>query len=249
MFIMVTPLCGGVFMVEPVIVSGAVAGAKVGGTIFTPFGKWTLIITSVFFAVLVVIGIFQSVEQKSLYPLFEQTILKIAGADSQLGSLVDRVEGSDRPLKPSSIVSKEFPPYIFFWCKIIFEVVTNLWFMYFFGWLLYLGFSSLNSSLVLRNIILTLVAYMVISMIVGMMMYNIALSGYCLPSDKVKNFGLQLSHSYPFSGSIKFFSHLFSKDLFFSVGSWMDSDLGRLIVDIPSSNVSVNVSGVAINGT
>lgn len=236
-------------MVEPVIVSGAVAGSKISGSIISPLGKWNLIIASVFFAVLIVVGIFQSVEQKSLLPLAENTVFKVLGADSQLGSLVDRVEGSDRPMKPSSLVSKEFPPYIFFWCKIVFEAVTNLWFIYFFGWLLYLGFSSLNSSLVLRNIILTLVSYMIISMIVGMMMYNMLLSGYCLPSDKVKNFNLQLSHSYPFSGTIKFFSHLFSKDLFFRVGSWMDSDLGRLIVDIPSGNVSLNVSGVAINGS
>ena len=120
------------FMVEPIIVSGAVAGAKVSSGFFlNPLGRVNLIITGVLFAVLIVVGIFQSVEQHSILPLLDNTVFKIVSADTQIGEAVDSLESSARPLKPSSVVSKEFPPYLWFLIKFWSSIIINLYFICF----------------------------------------------------------------------------------------------------------------------
>ena len=238
-------------MVEPIIVSGAVAGAKVSSGFFlNPLGRVNLIITGVLFAVLIVVGIFQSVEQHSILPLLDNTVFKIVSADTQIGEAVDSLESSARPLKPSSVVSKEFPPYLWFWIKFWSSIIINLYFIYFFLWLIYGFWYSMNSSLVARNVIFAIVSFLIISVFVGMIFYNMRLSGMCLPENKAVNFQTQMSNAYPLHGTIRLVQHTFNKDLFFKIGSWTtDNGFGQMISNIPSSNVSVNVSGVALNGT
>jgi hypothetical protein len=231
--------------------SGQIAsgGVKAGGFFASPLGRINLIITGIFMAFLIVMSIFQCIDQKSLFPLLDNTVFKVVGADAQLGQSIDELESSARPLHPTSIFSKQMPVWLWFWVKFWFEAIYDLWFIYFFCWLIYLFWYSLNNQSLDRNIIFTIITFLIISLFVGMIMYNMNLSGYCLPDDKLENFNLQMKHTYPLHGTIKFFSHWITKDLFYKVGSWTETSLGKMITSIPSSNVTNTALNISINTT
>jgi len=221
--------------------------AKTGSKFLSPLGKVNLIITGIFFVILIIAGIFQSIDQKSLLPLLENSLFKVAGADSQLGQSIDTLESSARPVHPTSFTSKAMPVWLWFWIKFWVSAIANLWFIYFFCWLIYLFWDSLNNSSLARNIIFTIITFLIISFFVGMIMYNMMLAGYCLPNDKVKNFNLQMKNTYPMHGTFKFFHHWINKDLFIKVGSWTDTELGKLVSDIPSSNETNTALNLSVN--
>jgi hypothetical protein len=155
--------------------------------------------------------------------------------------MVDDLSVSEPPVFDGFLV-KSFPSYLWFWFKFWFLIVCNVWFIYFFIWFLYWLFSLTNSSLILRNVLLALGTFILISLFIGMVMYNVRLSGVCLPDDRVKNFNHIIANSYPLHGMSKLVVRFVDKDLFYSIAGWSNSDFGKIIVNIPDPIPILNVS-------
>jgi hypothetical protein len=228
--------------IEQPVMSGAV---KTGGFFISPLGRTNLIITGVVFLILAFVGLSESFSQHSGYPFVSRALLPIIGADTQIGQMVDDLESSPRPVF-DSVVSKSFPAWLWFWLKFWFLIVANIWFIYFFCWLIYGFWYMMNTDLIARNIIFTIITFLILSLFIGMIMYNVRLSGLCLPDDRAKNFNLQMKNTFPLHGLTKFFVHFINKDLFYRVADWSATDFGRLVTNIPVSpnvmNDSINVS-------
>jgi hypothetical protein len=230
-------------------IDGAIGkGAMKGGGLLTPLGRTNLYITAVCFVFLIVAGIFESVDQKSVFPLIDRTLITTIGADSKVGEMVDTLESAPRPVHPTSITSKAFPVWLWFWCKWWFFLIVNFYLIYFFFWLLYILFKALNNESMIRNVLLAILTFTIISFIVGMMIYNMKLAGYCLPENKVQNFNSQVKNSYPFHGTVKFVHHFMTRDLFSRVSDWTDTGFSRMITNIPSRNESLQYYNASLEG-
>ena len=228
--------------------AGLRAGAiQTGGFFLSPLGRINLIVTGIFFIFLIITGAMQSVEQKSVYPLLDNTVFKIIGADTKLSNAVDLLESSERP-RASSVLSREFPAVVWFWVKFVFEVVSNLWFMYFFCWLIYGFWRAMNQESLIRNIVLTAVTFVLIALFVGMIMYHVSISGKCLVPEKGKVFNALMENSYPLHGTIKFFTHFINGNLANRVVAFGDTSLGRATFNVPDSpniyNVTTNTTAI-----
>lgn len=220
------------------------AVAKGGLFALNPFSKITFIITAILFLCLGVIGTIESFQVGSVYPLLDKTIFKVVSADFQIGSAVDSLESSPRPIHPSSMFSKAFPTWLLFWCVWWFGIIADIFFIYFFIFLIYFCWSLTDDGLILRNAIFTTITFIIISMFVGMIFFNLSLAGTYVPSGKTKIFNTQMSHIYPFHGIIKLITHFITKDLFYRVDEFANSPFGQVINYIPNSgiNMSNNVS-------
>ena len=238
--------------VEEPVISGA---AKVGGFFISPLGRTNLIITGILFIILLGSAIAQSVQQRSFYPVVDATVLKIIGADSQLGMLVDNLELSPHPMYSSNVFSTQFVSWLWFWTKFWFSAITDMWFIYFVIWLLYGGFMFLHSDSKALALSLALVSFIVLTILSGMIIYNLALAGKCLVPDQMTNFNAQMVNVYPMHGTLKFFDHFITGQLFREVASWTQTGLGQAVSNIPlsvnTSQVvnSTNISAVILNGT
>lgn len=227
-----------------VLSTEAMAGASKGvGFFASPLGKLNLILAGFFFVVLIINGISESIQTNSIYPLFRNTLEKVVGADTHLGQSVDALESGARPVKPASIVSKAMPKNVWFWIKFYFNVVTDLFFIYFFCWLVYGFWNAMDNQSLIKNIILTVASFLLISLFVGMVLFFMSLHGKTLPDNEVKCFNLIIKQTYPLHGTIKFFAHFINGDLFHKLGTWMDTDLGQAITGIPQNyNSSSNIT-------
>jgi len=237
-------LCGVKRMgLETPVVQGAVESV---GFFATPFGKVNLYITACLFIVLIIVGLSQSVEQHNLYPLADNTVLKLVGADSQIGQSIDELESAPRPATTSGLWFKTFPAVLWFWIKFVFTIVANVWFMWFFAYGLYQCFQMISNTSQLRSIILAGVTFAVIAILTGMIIYNLSLAGKCLVNDRAKNFNAQMANAYPLHGIVKLAVHIFNKDLFNKVADWTQTGLGQAISNIPSApdllNNSINIT-------
>lgn len=232
---------------EQPIISGASKGA---GFFISPLGRVNLIVTAVVFLFLAFVGVSESFEQHSGYPFFEKALLPIIGADTSISIMVDDLNTNPTP-SFDGYVSKSFPSYLWFWIKFWFVAICNLWFIYFFIWLLYGCWSLTNNSLMLRNVLLAVGSFILISLFIGMVMYNVRLSGICLPDSKSENFNHLLANSYPLNGVSKLVVRFVDRDLFNRIVGWSNSGFGKIVTSIPNSpnilNDTLNVSGVSPN--
>lgn len=231
--------------IEEPIVGGV---SKSAGFLASPVGKINVAVTSILLIILVIVGISESVEQHSLYPIFDRTFVKIISADNQISHDIDDLESSARPVRPSSIISSSFPVWLWFWCVFWFQIISSIWFIWFVGWIIYNLFNSLNAVSSARNLVLTIFSYLIISMFTGLLLFNMSLAGLTMPSSRMQIFNLELMNSYPLHGVVKLVSHFYSRDLFTRVADWAtDNGFGRMVSNIPSSlnisNTSVNLSG------
>jgi hypothetical protein len=228
---------------ESGISAGIQSGAIRTGSYFaSPTGRINLIVTGIFLIFLILNGINESVEQKSVFPLVDNTVLRFLSSDSKLGVQVDELESTSRPVWSGGLFSKAFPIWLWFWVKFWWLAIANLWMLYFLCWVIYGFWSMTNDSLILRNIIFTVITFLLISFIVGMMVYNLNLSGKCLTDNKNKVFSGLMINSYPLHGTIKFFTHFLTGDLFHKVSDWVDTPTGRAISGI---NERVNIYNVS----
>lgn len=226
-------------------------GLKTGSFFATPFSKLSLIITAIVFLSLSFVGVAESFQQHSAYPFVERSLLPIIGADTLISQNIDTLEASPRP-SYDGFLSKSFPVWLWFWLKFWFVVICNLWMIFFFCWLIYGFWWSLEDGQRLRNILFTVLTFLILSLFIGMILYNVRLSGLCLPDDKGKNFNLQMKNSYPLHGVTKLVTHFVNGDLFYRIADWSQSDFGKIVVSIPQSpnilnDSEVNVSSVSSN--
>lgn len=205
---------------------------------FSPFKKRILIITAVFFIILAFVGIVESFEAGSIAPLYHRTLGKIIGADHELGRYVETLAGGDVPRFEGFFV-KSFPSYIWFWFLFIVNVVADLYFVFFFGWVLYELWSLLDTSKVLRNVLLAVGSYVVLSFLIGTMLFINDASGKVLPDDAV---AVWLDKSYPFEGTVKFVTFFVNRDSLTRVADWSESPIGSMIVNTPQAEDNVSVS-------
>lgn len=134
--------------------SGALTtSSRVGSYFISPLGKINLVVTGIFFIILIINGINESVQEKSVYPLVDSTILTILSSDSKLSVQVDELESSSRPVWNGDFLNKGFPVWLWFWVKFWWFALANLWMLYFLCWVLYGFWSMTNNSLVLRNVL------------------------------------------------------------------------------------------------
>jgi hypothetical protein len=227
---------------EEQVVSGASKGA---GFFISPLGKTNLIVTAVVFLILAFVGLSESFSQHSAYPFVSRALLPIIGADTQVGQMVDDLNTSPPPVY-DGFLTKTFPSYLWYWLRFWFLILCNVWMIYFFCWLIYGFWYMMDSNLIARNIIFTVITFLILSLFIGMIMYNVRLSGLCLPDDRAKNFNHQMANAYPLSGMSKLVVRFVNKDFFYRIAGWSNTDFGRLVTNIAQSpdilNQSVNVT-------
>ena len=237
--------------VEAGIQSGAISGGRyVGGYFLSPLGKANMIIAGVFLVILLFISITQSVEQKSLYPLWHNTLERVVSADTHLGQAVDEVVAKDSPVKSSSFLSKSMPAYIWFWVKWWFQVISCFFMMYFFIWLIYGFWYALDNTSLIRNVLLTVVTFILISFFMGMVIFNMNLAGKSLPDNRQLLFQKQMQNSYPLHGTVKFFRYFVNKESLSDAYDWMNTGVGSAVTGYESDeslNESVNSTSVDLN--
>lgn len=226
---------------EEPIMSGVV---KTSGFFVSPLGKANLIVTGIIFLLLAFVGLSESFAQHSGYPFFSRALLPIIGADTAVGGLVD-----DLGSTPSfdGYFTKTFPSFLWFWLRFWFLILANIWFIYFFIWLLYGCWSLTNSALVLRNVFLALGSFILISLFVGMVMYNVRLSGVCLPDDRAKNFNHMMANTFPLHGVAKLGVRFIDKELFYRIAGWSNTGFGKAVTSIPNSPNILNETNVSIS--
>ena len=233
--------------VEEPIISGAV---KTTGFFVNPLSRINLIVTAIIFLILAGVGLSESFSQHSGYPFFSRALLPIVGADTSVGMLVDDLSANPIP-HYDGFLTKTFPSYLWFWLKFWFLVVCNIWFIYFFIWLLYQLYSLGDNGLILHNTLMALGTFVLISLFVGMVVYNVRLSGLCLPDDRAKNFNTQMANTYPLHGVSKLAVRFVNKGLFDRITAWSDTGFGRAVSDIPNSpnllNLTLNDTNVSVS--
>jgi preprotein translocase subunit SecG len=233
-----------------VIGMGLEAGVQSGilkssGYFISPIGKANIIIAGIFFIVLIFMGITQSVEQKSLYPLWHQTGERLLSADTSLGQAVDDLLEGNHPAKPSGFFSKATPVWLWFYVKWWFQVASCIFMMYFFGWLLFGFWQAMNNESLIKNILLAFFSFILISIFMGMIVFNMSLAGKTLPDDKQLLFSKQMQSSYPFHGMVKFVTYFVNRDSLSRAYDWVQTPTGSILTGIPqnynsSGNVSIN---------
>lgn len=209
---------------------------------FSPFKRKILVITAIFFLILGVVGVIESFESGSIAPLYHRTLGKIIGADHELGRYVETLAGGDVPRFEGFFV-KSFPSFMLFWFLFIVNVVADLYFVFFLGWALYELWSLLDTSKVLRNVLLAVGSYVVLSFLIGTAMFINDASGKVLPDDAVM---VWLDKSYPFEGTVKFVTFFVNRDSLTRVADWSESPIGSMIVNTPTAvdnYTGVNDSG------
>lgn len=223
------------------VVEGVSKGAKVGGIFASPLGKINLYISGVFLIFLIIAGVFQSVDQHSVYPLFENTVLKIANSDGQLSQRIDELESKPRPESPSGIFSKAFPTWLWFWCKWWFLAIIDIWLVWFLLWALYTIFKMIDQTSMLKNILLAVLVFALIQFFAGVVLYSMNHAGQKLPDDKLAIFGDEMKNSIPLHGTFKLVTHIFNKQLFYKVQNFAGTGFGQALTNIPINN-SVNAT-------
>lgn len=231
---------------QPIISSAGKGVASAGNFLFLPTGKLNLIITGVVFLILAFVGLSESFQQHSGYPFFEKTLLPIVGADTSISIMVDDLNANPTPIF-DGFLTKTFPAYLWFYLKFWFLILCNCWFIFFFIWLLYNLFALGNSSLIARNILLAIGSFILISLFVGMVMYNVRLSGMCLPEDKTKNFNHLLANTYPLNGVSKLAVRFINHDTFNRIAVWSNSGFGKMVTNIPKSPDLLNETNVSVS--
>lgn len=110
-----------------------------------------------------------------------------------------------------------------------------------FGFLIYSIFRGIDSVSPLKNIILTLIFYFLLTSYMSLLMFNSSLHGSTLDNDEIKIIKNDLSNSVPFHGLYKLVSYTIKGELFSKVVKWTDTNVGQAITNIPlSSNLTNN---------
>jgi hypothetical protein len=203
---------------------------------FSPFRRNILIITAIFFVILGVVGVIESFEANSIEPLYSRTLGKILASDYELGRYVEELAGGNVPHFEGFFV-KSFPHFLGFWFLFVVNVVADLYFVFFLFWILYWCWSLLDTSKVLRNVLLALGSYVVLSFLIGTAMFIHDASGKTLPQNSMS---VWLDKTYPFEGTVKFVTFFISRESLTRIADWSESPIGGFIVNTPQG---VNNSG------
>jgi hypothetical protein len=96
-------------------------------------------------------------------------------------------------------------------------------------------------------VFLAIGSFVLISLFIGMVMYNVRLSGSCLPDDRVKNFNHLVANTYPLSGVSKLAVRFVNKDLFNRIDGWSNTGFGKAVTSIPNSPNILNDTNVSVS--
>lgn len=229
------------FMVNEVITQGA----KIGVETTTPFGKISWYVTLVFLFILIVWSSIQAVEEKSVFPFFDNFLFRILGSDHKIGESVDNLNDSKIEGLGGGVFSSGF--WRGLWVRLVFwfEIVINLWFLGVLVYLLYLFFAWVNNTNPMLNWLFAIMVFVVLNFVVGLLFFVMNHAGETLPGDRLVSFNLAVSESYPFEGVVKLVGHLWSRDLFSRGVDVVNSPAGELVGLIPGNS---NFTNVSVNG-
>ena len=206
-----------------------------------PFRRSVLWVTLIFFLILAGVGVYESFQQHSMYPLLERTVLKVVASDRLLGHLAEQVAAHETP-PFTGFFQKTFPTFIWFWLKFFFDAVSSLYFIFFFGWLIYWLFSVISNTSPMRNVLLMLLTYVVLTFIISTMLFMADNAGRTLPATKGESMKVWLLGSYPGQGVSKFVMMFAAPSALKSVADWSESGdlIPSIITNIPSGTVKLN---------
>lgn len=211
-------------------------GAKVSGTFFTPFGRINLYITLAVLSFLVIYGSFQSVQQKSIYPLLDAVIFKTVGADHKISESLDSLD----PILVSDHKPLSSEWFSYWWAMFLlwFGVLVSLWFIFIVLFALYKLFEGLNNTNPLMNVGYAVVLFAILQVVVGLALYPTLMAGKVMSNDKVAILNDAFSHSYPFEGVVKLVSRIVSGGLFDKAYAWLNTPQGQLVSNVPTSYIN-----------
>lgn len=229
------------------------AGGVVGGTVgqqAMPFRKAVLWTTLIFFIILATVGTIESFQAHSIGPLISRTVGKVVASDRLLGRLAEQVASEQTPAF-TGFFQKSFPPFLWFWLKFVFEGISSLYFIFFFGWLLFWGFSSINNTSPLRNFLLTMLTYLILTLLISTMLFMADNAGRTLPTDKPTAVKVWALGSYPFQGVSKLVMLFAMPTTLKKIADWSESGkfLPSIITNIPTETVKMNLSSNETNAT
>lgn len=219
-------------------------GKKVGVFAFPSFEKITLIITAVVFAVFIVIGSVKSIEQKSFFPLVDNTLLLTVSADHKISQTIDTLQ-TDTYKKGDHWYSWQTIKWVWHRFLLWLSIVADIWFIYFFLYIIYWIAQKINDSSKVRSIAIALTIFIIIQLMMGLLLYSMSTSGKCVKNDKIAIFNDAISHSYPLEGLVKASIFIFSYDNFQKIYNLANTPIGQAITNIPEGYNLTNATGNA----
>lgn len=223
---------------------GAAEGfaAETGGQQMMPFQRSVLWITLIFFLILALVGVIESFQQHSIYPLLDRTVLKVVAADHQLARQVESVVTHQTPAF-TGLFQKSFPSYLWFWLKFYLNMIGNLYFIFFFIMLLYWGFRMLNQTSALKNILLAALTYLIITTLAGTLLYVADMNGRTMPVGRDTAIKHWWMSSYPLEGVSKTVMYYVAPSTLKSIADWTEtSAIAPIITNVPQGTIAVNAT-------
>ena|SRR3990167_3909866 len=221
----------------------AVAGTK----ILSPFDKWNLIIAIVFLAFITLFAVIESVKSDSLFPLIDGVGLRIVGADQKISADIDKMSAHDIPAWCGwKLFSKCF--WDASWFRIVFwlGIIISLYFLFVLLYVLKWFFDWLNNTNPAMNLLYAFVLLALLQMLVSLIVFPSLLAGATVVDDKPLIMSSALESSYPFHGLVKLVRFIFDSGLFNQGYLLANSDVARVISDIPSNNVTLNYNATGL---
>jgi hypothetical protein len=205
-----------------------------------PFRRTVLVVTLAFFLILATVGVIESFQQHSLAPLLSRTVLKVVASDRLLGATAEHLATQQAPVY-TGVFQKSFPVFIWFYITTFFDVVSSLYFIFFFGICIYWVFQAINNTSPLRNALLTVATYAVLTFMLSTMLFMADNAGRQLPAsggDSIKAWALS---SYPFQGVSKLVMLVVTPNTLKSIADWTENGgiVPAIITNIPQGNTSI----------
>lgn len=225
-----------------VVEEGIEVGKKVGMFAFPSFEKITLIITAVVFSVFIIIGSIQSIEQKSFFPLADNTVFRIAGADHKIGQSITGIYQDTYP-KGDHWYSWQTIKWAWHWFLFWLGIVANIWFIFFIIYGIYWIAQKINDTSKVRSIIIAVTLFMLIQILVGLLFYAMSMAGHEIKNDKIAILNDAIGHSYPFEGMTKMIVFFVNKDNFQKIYNLANTPIGQAITNIPEGYNLTNATG------
>lgn len=211
--------------------------AKAGGTgfkILSP-GGFGIMIFILLFSVVIIHATFESIEQKSIRPIFYQTIGRLVASDEFVYEKVLELQTD-----PSQSVILEKPKTIsesmaYIWSRVWLwiDIISSLFFIFYFAFMIYKFYSLFDNSKIFKNIMLALITIIIFQMLFSLILYINSNEGKMLPmgSELDKQVGFRLI---PFKGTMTLGIHSF-KAIVDPTYDFINSDIGSYVLGIPQS--------------
>ena len=216
------------------------AAAETGGQQVFPFRRGVLWVTLIFFLILAIVGTIESFQQHSIEPLLSRTVLKVVASDRLLGATAEKLATHQAP-EYTGVLNKSFPVFLWYWLTTFFDVVGSLYFIFFFGICIYWLFGAINNTSPLRNVLLTVGTYAVLTFMVSTVLFMADNAGRQLPTDKNEAIKVWALQSYPFQGISKLVMYFVAQDTLKGIADWTENGgvIPSIITNIPQGNSSL----------